>query len=31
LQGGRWFRYAIGGESVISLPEPYFWRAPTDN
>jgi beta-galactosidase len=31
LQGGRWFRYSIDGESVVNLPEPYFWRAPTDN
>lgn len=31
LQQGRFFRYALGNESVISLPEPFFWRAPTDN
>lgn len=31
LQRGRWSRYTTGGESIISLPEPYFWRAPTDN
>jgi beta-galactosidase len=31
LQQGRFLRYALGSESVISLPEPFFWRAPTDN
>jgi beta-galactosidase len=31
LQQGRFFRYALGNESVVSLPEPFFWRAPTDN
>jgi len=31
LQQGRFSRYALGNESIISLPEPFFWRAPTDN
>jgi beta-galactosidase len=31
LQGGRFVRYAVGDQSIISPPEPSFWRAPTDN
>jgi beta-galactosidase len=31
LQQGRFLRYTLGNESVISFPEPLFWRAPTDN
>lgn len=31
LQRGNWFRYAINGTPVVSPPEPFFWRAPTDN
>ena len=31
LQQGRFFRYAIGNESIASAPKPFFWRAPTDN
>jgi beta-galactosidase len=31
LQQGRLLRYTLGNESIISIPEPFFWRAPTDN
>jgi len=32
IETGRLGRYAIDGRSVLrSYPEPYFWRAPTDN
>lgn len=32
LKEGRLKRYALGGSSPINgFPEPYFWRAPTDN
>jgi beta-galactosidase len=33
LRQGRFTRYSSGNErgAVNSLPEPYFWRAPTDN
>jgi len=31
-QNGRWTAYRYKGNSVLkSFPEPYFWRAPTDN
>jgi beta-galactosidase len=29
---GQWVSYTFKGQSVLeSFPEPYFWRAPTDN
>ena len=29
---GQWMAYTVKGESVLNtFPEPYFWRAPTDN
>jgi beta-galactosidase len=29
---GQWVQYTVNGEAVLkSFPEPYFWRAPTDN
>jgi len=29
---GQWQAYMVNGESVLKgFPEPYFWRAPTDN
>jgi beta-galactosidase len=32
LGRGRFSKYAVNGSSVINqFPEPYFWRAPTDN
>jgi beta-galactosidase len=32
IETGRLSRYAIAGKPVLrNLPEPYFWRAPTDN
>jgi beta-galactosidase len=31
LQQGRFLRYVLGDASIISPPEPFFWRAPTDN
>jgi beta-galactosidase len=32
LQRGRFSKYSINNTSLISqFPEPYFWRAPTDN
>lgn len=31
-QRGQFLSYTIGGKRVIGgFPEPYFWRAPTDN
>lgn len=31
-QNGRILNYGINGKAVLSkYPEPYFWRAPTDN
>ncbi len=28
----QWMSYTVKGESVLNaFPEPYFWRAPTDN
>jgi beta-galactosidase len=31
LQQGRLVRYSLGSESIISPPDPFFWRSPTDN
>ncbi len=33
VQNGRWTSYQLKGEHLRlhSFPEPYFWRAPTDN
>jgi beta-galactosidase len=32
LRSGRWTRYSASGRhSLWQFPEPYFWRAPTDN
>jgi beta-galactosidase len=31
LQQGRFLRYVLDDASIISPPEPFFWRAPTDN
>lgn len=32
VRQGRWMSYLVDGSSLIqSFPEPYFWRAPTDN
>lgn len=32
LRRGQFVSYAIGGRRIINgFPEPYFWRAPTDN
>ncbi|HEV7329484.1 MAG TPA: glycoside hydrolase family 2 TIM barrel-domain containing protein [Flavisolibacter sp.] len=32
LRQGRWSRYTVNNQSVVGqFPEPYFWRAPTDN
>ena len=32
LQNGQWASYTYKGRPVLQgLPEPYFWRAPTDN
>ena len=32
LRQGRWVRYSAGQQNTLSqFPEPYFWRAPTDN
>jgi beta-galactosidase len=29
---GEWRRYQYAGKSILqSFPQPYFWRAPTDN
>lgn len=28
---GRFIRYTNGKQQLNNLPEPYFWRAPTDN
>jgi beta-galactosidase len=29
---GKWLAYSVNDQSIInSFPEPYFWRAPTDN
>lgn len=31
-ENGQWVSYTAVGESVLAgFPEPYFWRAPTDN
>ncbi len=30
-QAGKFTRYAKGAFALSGLPEPYFWRAPTDN
>ncbi len=31
-RNGKWMKYNQGGKPVLkSMPEPYFWRAPTDN
>jgi beta-galactosidase len=32
IKNGHWNYYTLNGEWLISrLPQPYFWRAPTDN
>lgn len=31
IRQGRFTRYSNGEQSGIPFPEPYFWRAPTDN
>jgi beta-galactosidase len=31
LQGGRFVNYVLGNQTIITPPEPFFWRAPTDN
>jgi beta-galactosidase len=31
LQQGRFLNYVLGNEAIITPPEPFFWRAPTDN
>lgn len=32
IKQGKWMTYFVGESSMIqSFPEPYFWRAPTDN
>jgi beta-galactosidase len=32
LERGRFIKYAVGNDLVpYRLPQPYFWRAPTDN
>ena len=32
LKNGNWNYYRLSGEGIINrLPQPYFWRAPTDN
>ncbi len=32
LRRGQFISYTLGGRRIISgFPEPYFWRAPTDN
>lgn len=32
VRQGKWISYAADGHSLLqSFPEPYFWRAPTDN
>lgn len=32
VKQGKWVSYLVDGNSLIqSFPEPYFWRAPTDN
>ncbi len=31
-ENGQWNSYQLNGKSVLqSMPQPYFWRAPTDN
>jgi beta-galactosidase len=32
MRTGKWIGYTVNGQSMINrFPEPYFWRAPTDN
>jgi beta-galactosidase len=32
VKTGRWISYTVKGKNIfLSFPEPYFWRAPTDN
>jgi beta-galactosidase len=31
LKQGRWTYYSAGNGLNVGMPEPYFWRAPTDN
>jgi beta-galactosidase len=32
VKNGLWSTYSISGQSLLrQLPQPYFWRAPTDN
>ncbi len=30
-KSGRFTRYTISDSQILNFPEPYFWRAPTDN